>query len=217
MGRRLLRSSLAGGSLAIALTALTAEAARPVSALESPESAIVTAMEPMQIAQLQIAQLQIAQSNGVSVSGSNGTFTGQVLVRTSAQTAWNVLTDYNRFSSFIPSVAESRVLQSNGNRKVFEQVNVIRVLAFTRRSRVVISSVESYPQQISFSLVEGDVESLQGVWRIQPRGNNQVLITHQVTVDPGSSPTRGLFFNIYRSTLANTLSALKQEMERRGS
>jgi len=203
LNRRLVSSSLICSSLAIGFSpALAAATDRPVRLSESPDLTV----EPFQIAQA-----------GVSVTGSDGNFTGQVVVNTSVQTAWNVLTDYNRFSSFIPSVASSRVLQNNGNRKVFEQVNVIRVFPFTRRSRVVISSVESYPQQIAFSLVEGDVESLQGVWRIQPRGNNQVLITHQVTVDPGSSPTRGLFFNIYKSTLANTLSALKQEMERRGS
>lgn len=200
--RRLISGSLVCSSLAIGSMPAFAAAGHPMSLSESPFAAAET--------------MQIAQA-GVSVTGSEGSFTGQVLVRTSVQTAWNVLTDYNRFSSFIPSVAESRVLQSNGNRKVFEQVNVIRVFPFTRRSRVVISSVESYPQQIAFSLVEGDVESLQGVWRIQSRGNNQVLITHQVTVDPGSSPTRGLFFNVYKSTLASTLAALKQEMERRSS
>jgi ribosome-associated toxin RatA of RatAB toxin-antitoxin module len=211
LNQRLISSSLVCSSLAIVTPALAAAANYPEARTASHRPVFRSESSAIAVQPFHIAQA------GVSVTGSEGNFTGQVLVRTSVQTAWSVLTDYNGFSSFVPSIAESRVLQSNGNRKVFEQVNVIRVFPFTRRSRVVISSVESYPQQIAFSLVEGDIESLQGVWRIQPRGDNQVLITHQVAIDPGSSPMRGLFFNIYKSTLASTLAALKQEMERRSS
>ncbi|MEB3359242.1 MAG: SRPBCC family protein [Synechococcales bacterium] len=171
--------------------------------------------------QLPAQERAALRSGQVTVAGGNGSYTGRVLANAPVNTAWDVLTDYGNFARFFPSVTSSRLLESEGNRRVFEQVNEVRVFPVTRRSRIVISATESYPQQIAFRLIEGDVNSLQGVWRLDPvapyagAAPNQVLITHQVTVDPGSSATRGLFLNIYENTLAETLTALKQETERR--
>lgn len=155
------------------------------------------------------------QAGEVSVTGESGQYVGQVVATGSVDAAWAVLTDYNNFAAFFPDVEESQLLESNGNEKVFEQVNVIRVFPFSRRSRVVISAVESYPQQIAFSVIDGEVESLQGVWQIEAAGTNQVLVTHRVSIDPGSSPTRDLFLSLYKDSLDDTMAAIGQEITRR--
>ena len=155
------------------------------------------------------------QAGEVSVTGESGQYVGQVVATGSVDAAWAVLTDYNNFASFFPDVEESQLLESNGNQKVFEQVNVVRVFPFTHRSRVVVSAVESYPQQISFSVIDGEVESLQGVWQIESAGSNQVLVTHRVSIEPGSSPTRDLVLNIYKDSLDDTMAAIGQEITRR--
>ncbi|MGJ3253895.1 MAG: SRPBCC family protein [Elainellaceae cyanobacterium] len=167
------------------------------------------------VSQLPSQDQAALQSGRVTLSGSNGQYTVRVLVSAPAATAWSVLTDYNNFSRFFPSVAESRLLRSDGNQRVFEQINVIRIFPISRRSRIVIAATESYPQRIAFNLVEGDVDSLQGTWQLEPISATQVLITHQVSVQPESSTPRGIFFNIYQNTLQDTLAALKQEAERR--
>jgi len=160
-------------------------------------------------------QLLALQTGEVSVTGEAGQYVGQVVATGSVDTAWAVLTDYNNFADFFPDVAESQLLQSNGTERIFEQVNVIRVFPFARRSRVVISAVESYPQQIAFNVIDGDVESLQGVWQIESAGANQVLVTHRVSIEPGSSPTRDLFLNLYKNSLDDTMAAIGQEITRR--
>ena len=158
----------------------------------------------------------IASASDASVSGENGQYVGQVLVNGSRDTVWAVLTDYNHFDSFLPNVEESHQLQSNGNRVVFEQVNVFRVATLTHRNRVVVTALENYPNQISFSVTDDEVKTLRGTWQIKPMPSNQVLITHQVLIDPGPSIFRGVYLNVYRNQLKNTLTALKQEIERRG-
>ncbi len=170
------------------------------------------------------AQERVALRQGQSlVTGSKGKYTGKVLVTASVATAWQVLTDYNNFSRFLPNVVTSKLIQNNGNRKVFEQVQVIRAFVITKKSRVRIAVKENYPKQIAFSLVEGDLKSLQGAWRIEPISPypgappNQVLIVHQVNADPGSISTRGLFYSVYKDTLENTMVALKKEVERRSA
>ena len=131
----------------------------------------------------------------------------------SADTAWRVLTDYNNFASFLPSVESSQLLESNGTQKKFEQVNAIRIFPITYRERVVISVSETYPSKLSFSMVDGDLEKLQGAWYVTGAGN-QVMITHQVNIMPGGS-NRRLFFRIYEDNLRKTMAAVKQEIERR--
>lgn len=162
-----------------------------------------------------LAPLLALQAGEVSVTGESGQYVGQVVATGSIDAAWGVLTDYNNFAAFFPDVEESQLLESNGNEKVFEQVNVIRVFPFSRRSRVVISAVERYPQQIAFSVIDGEVESLQGVWQIEAAGANQVLVTHRVSIDPGSSPTRDLFLSLYKDSLDDTMAAIGQEITRR--
>lgn len=163
-----------------------------------------------------VAQSRDLESGQAVVSGTEGQFVGQVLVNTSTETAWQVLTDYDNFENFLPGVTASQLLASEGSQRVFEQVSEVRLAFFSRRTRVRIATNETYPRQIDFRLVEGDVETVQGSWQIDPASNNpnQVVITHRVAVDPGPD-NRGLFFNIYRNNLRDTLTALKREMERR--
>lgn len=192
---------------AIALTLFTLSALTPTLAIATPQ--------PPTSPQT-LAQSADLQSGRAVVSGTDGEFVGQVLVNTDAETAWTVLTDYENFERFLPGVASSQVLEQSENQTLFEQVNEIRVLFFSRQTRVRISTTETFPSEIQFQVVDGDVEAAQGRWQIDPvDGNpNQVLITHQVSVEPGPD-NRGLFLNVYRNNLRDTLNALRREMERR--
>jgi hypothetical protein len=60
-----------------------------------------------------------------------------------------------------------------------------------------------------------DLKALQGTWKIQPISAQQVLIEHQVKVDPGSTPSLSLFYSIYENSLKQTLEAIKKETEHR--
>ena len=158
----------------------------------------------------------------VLVTGNKGQYTGRFLVKSLTATAWEVLTDYDNFERFLPNVVASQILEINGNRKVFEQVQIIRAFIFRKKVSVRIAVTQTYPQQIAFSVVEG-LEALDGAWRLESvsphpgASPNQVLITHQVTVDPGSTPSRDLFFRVYKDNLEDTLAAIKQEIEQRAA
>lgn len=191
------------GVSAIAFTALSSSGLAAVN--HPPETPPETPISPQWIA-----------SRDVSVAGENGRFVGQVVVNSTSARAWEVLTDYGNFAAFFPNVEESQLVSRDGSQVVFEQVNLFRVAALTHRTRILVAALEQYPSQIQFSVIEGDVDSLQGVWQIQALSSSQILITHQVVIDPGSSIFREVYFNVYRSELETTLSALKQEIERRG-
>lgn len=169
------------------------------------------------IAQLPAQEQNTLRSGDAYLTGQNGQYTCRVLVKAPVATAWKVLTDYNNFKNFLPNVTASQVVESKGNRKVFEQVYTIQALIFSQDSRIRIAATETYPKQIDFQMVEGDLNSLKGVWRIDPVSANQVLITHQVAVTPKTKKNRALFYGIYEDSLENTLRAVKQQAEKLAS
>ena len=159
----------------------------------------------------------------VSLQGEKGQYTGRVLVTGSMDTVWQVLTDYDNFEQFLPKVTDSELLEENGERKIFEQINRVKVFLFNKQSRVRIAVQENYPQQIAFKIVEGDLETLDGFWQLEEVSPypsappNQVLITHHVEVEPGSILSKSIFFDIYENTLKDTLAAIKEEVEQRAA
>ncbi|MGF1493388.1 MAG: SRPBCC family protein [Microcoleaceae cyanobacterium] len=161
--------------------------------------------------------IQTASAEAVTVKGSNGQYTGQVSIDAPITTVWSVLTDYDNFEQFFPNISESKLIQSQDNKKVFEQQYQIRIAGFSRQFRVQVEAQETYPKAIKFQQVEGDLKTLEGEWEIQtlPSNSRSVVVTHRVTVMPVDTFTRGIFFSIYENTFKKTLFALKQEAEQR--
>ena len=171
--------------------------------------------------QLPVLERVALREGKVLVTGQKGTYTCRFLVNGSVDTAWQVLTDYNNFELFLPGVTDSELLATNGDRKIFEQINRIKTFIFTTKARIRMAITESYPQQIAFNFIDGDLDNLNGTWLLEPVSPypsappNQVLITHRVNVEPNSLPSRSFFYNIYENRLEKTLAAIKEEVELR--
>ncbi len=147
-------------------------------------------------------QEQIDLNQGkVILKGQQGEYTGQVLATGNLDSAWSVLTDYENFSNFLPNVASSKVIDTQGNQKIFEQVSIVDLWLFTEQSTLQISAKETQKQKIDFQMVKGDLKNLQGTWQLEQVTDNQILITHTVKVQPKSPTEKPLFFGFYESSL----------------
>lgn len=153
--------------------------------------------------------------------GEKGEYTCRILTNSSIEDAWQVLTDYENFSKFLPGVQSSELIEQTGDRTVFEQVNKVKTLVFSIEARLQIANTETYPQQIAFEAIDGDIKTLKGKWTLEPVSPypsapaDQVLLTHKVVVEPNKSLSDEIFFKIYENRLEETLSAIKQETEKR--
>lgn len=171
--------------------------------------------------QLPVLERVALREGEVLVTGEEGVYTCRFLVDGSVDTAWQVLTDYNNFELFLPGVTDSELLETNGDRKVFQQISRIKTFIFSTKARIRMAVTESYPEKIAFNFLDGDLDNLDGTWLLEPVSPypsappNQVLITHQVTVEPNSTPSRSIFYSIYRNRLEKTLVAIKEEVEQR--
>lgn len=153
--------------------------------------------------------------------GEKGDYTCRILTNSSVENAWQVLTDYENFAQFLPGVKSSELIEQKGDRSVVEQINKVKTLVFSIEARLQIANTESYPQQIAFEAVEGDIKSLKGKWTLEPVSPypsappDQVLLTHQVVVEPNQSLSDEIFYKIYENRLEETVTAIKQETEKR--
>ena len=170
---------------------------------------------------LAVAERVALRSGKVVVTGDRGRYVAKVLVKASPDVVWAVLTDYANLSKFLPNVVSSRVIEAQGTRKVVEQVDVRQVLLISRRSRFRTENIETAKKRIDFRLLEGDVKRLQGYWQIDPveaypgAPANQVLLTQDITAEPGAGIPKGLFYGLFRSGLNESLTAISQEIGRR--
>ena len=155
--------------------------------------------------------------------GEDGDYTCRLLAKTSVDNVWQVLTDYEHFADFLPGVISSELIETKGDRKIFQQTNKIKAFIFNVESRVKIATVETYPEQIAFRAIGGDLEALKGEWLLEPVSPypsappDRVLITHKVVVEPAEAPSDGIFFSIYEDSLQKTLKAIKVEAEKRSN
>jgi ribosome-associated toxin RatA of RatAB toxin-antitoxin module len=166
---------------------------------------------------VRIAAARSLKPGEIIFQGSQGSYIGYTVVQGDIKTLWDVLTDYDNFEKYMPNVVDSKILANQGNSTTFEQTQLFQILFFSRRSRTKIVVEESYPQNINFRVVEGEVKSLEGSWKVEPLGNNKFLLTHAVNVEPDikSGSNRNLFFSIYEDTMEKTLKAIQVETSKR--
>ncbi|MEP0818095.1 MULTISPECIES: SRPBCC family protein [Trichocoleus] len=170
---------------------------------------------------LPVAERVALRSGKVVVTGDRGRYVAKVLVKASPDVVWSVLTDYTNLSKFLPNVVSSRLIEAQGNRKVVEQVDVRQVFLVSRRSRFRTENIETAKKRIDFRLLEGDMKTLQGYWQIDPVATypgapvTQVLLTQDITAEPGTGTPKGLFYNLFRNGLNESLTAISQEIGRR--
>lgn len=172
---------------------------------------------------LPVADRVALREGKILLEGTEGQYTARILVDAQVDKAWTVLTDYDNYENFLPNVESSQIIRQEAGRKILEQVNVARAFIFTSKAKFQNALTETPQEQIAFELVQGDVKHLKGAWNLAPVADfpggpeTKTLITYTVSVDPGASFTRGIFFDVFESATQDTLQALKTEIERRST
>lgn len=156
-------------------------------------------------------------------------FLGQVLIPLPQGQVWQVLTDYNSFSEFLPGVIENQAIVTNQGENTRSLI-----MTSTSQTQVFLARVESSIElelqeidqdQIEFSLVSGDnLNQLNGSWQLQTitppdtaefQGLDSVtLVTYRANATTNAGP-QGIFANIFKSQIRTNLDAIQQETIRR--
>lgn len=123
---------------------------------------------------------------------------------------WQVITDYDNLSQFIPNLTVSRRVPHDGEGIRLEQVGTQCFLNVKFCARVVLDMVERFPQEVAFSMVEGDFRLFEGVWRLQPGDDDTTTLIYDLVLLPPRAMPAGLIERHIRHDLTQNLSALCQ-------
>ena len=172
------------------------------------------------LASLSTSDWATLASRQVLLKGGRGQYGVMVATPVDQTTAWQVLTDYGNFHRFLPTVAESRVVGVEGDRTIVEQLDRRRILLSTVESRIRTENLELNQQQISFQLLEGNLEYMYGHWRLDlapPQYRSLLLVSQQVqaAAERDLGPFKGMFYRLFEASLVETIQAVRSEMERR--
>lgn len=176
-------------------------------------------------------EARVAVREGQAYVDRDGdTFRGYVLVDAPTERVWDVLTDYEQFPQFLPNTEDYTVLSESaatsaeqpGRTLQVESVTSAQVLLLRVRSRDRFDIVEQPFDRIEFDLVSSEtLRDMAGAWSIQAieraGSNPQVLIGYEAAAIPNNQFSAGAFASIFQTQLEGTLSAIREEVVRRGS
>ena len=163
---------------------------------------------------------ELAQGVEVQTDRAEGRqrqISAKIQIPYSIEQVWQILTDYDRLSDFIPNLAKSRrIAHPQGGIRI-EQVGTQSLLKLKFCARVVLDMVEHFPHQLDFCMVEGDFKQFSGSWTLQPVASGSQLcgsklcteLCYVIVVLPPRTMPVGMIENRLKSGLVTNLSAIR--------
>ncbi|MGK7888440.1 MAG: SRPBCC family protein [Leptolyngbyaceae cyanobacterium] len=148
-------------------------------------------------------------------------FISRILIAAPTSVVWETLTDYGNFAQFLPTVVSSRVVESEGDRHVVEQVDSRTILLASVRTTVRTENIEIPQKRINFRLVGGDMKKFDGHWQIYPVATRETpntehtLLVQSADVDAGSVFFEGIVHTLIPDSLKANVKAIRDEAEKR--
>ena len=142
---------------------------------------------------------------------------GEFRTRAPLDTAWAVLTDYERIGSFVSSIWRSEVLSRHGDSLRVRQAATVSVFLFRRTAHVVLAVREQPRQRIDFVDVSGeDFRKYVGAWTLDANGDS-TMVGYALDAAPRSGAPSWLSRSVLTHTTSDLLAQVYAEIERRAA
>ena len=133
------------------------------------------------------------------------------------QLLWDVLTDYENLSRFIPNLSSSELIQRQGQTVRLQQVGSQQLLGLRFSAQVQLELTEFRQDGLlQFRMVKGDFRRFEGSWQIRQRPDGCSLL-YELTVQGCLGMPIGLIEERLRDDLSSNLNAVVKEAHRRNS
>lgn len=157
-----------------------------------------------------------AQAAGVTIhteklEGQQRRIVASTQIPATADQVWQVLTDYNNLSSFIPNLSYSQRLSHPDGGIRLEQIGSQCFLNIKFCARVVLDMVEAFPKELRFSMVEGDFRQFEGKWTLEPvkgAAGELVCLGYDLVIRPPRAMPVALIERHIRNDLSRNLQAI---------
>ncbi|KAF0814271.1 hypothetical protein IGB42_01170 [Andreprevotia sp. IGB-42] len=129
---------------------------------------------------------------------------------------WQVLVDFDHMAEFMPRLAQSRVMQRDGDKLTVSQHGSVHVgffdLPFESVREVLLKPVS----EIDSRAVGGNAGQLQSVSTLSQQGHDTV-VSYRAEWMPGSSLMASFGVDMIKSQLGEQFAAMRQEVIRRAA
>jgi len=139
---------------------------------------------------------------------------GELAVPVSAETAWEVLTDYERVPEFVPGMRISRVVERTGDICMVEQQGEMMANNLRMFYQGVLKIIKEPPDRLSVQFVSGTFRNMQGQWTVSGK-NSPVKLGYQLELDTGTPYPSPIMVAMLQQQVTLWVSSLAAEMERR--
>ncbi|MDQ3196791.1 MAG: SRPBCC family protein [Pseudomonadota bacterium] len=153
----------------------------------------------------------------VNVERVNGLITVEASVSApvDARLAWQVLTDYEHLADFIPGMHKSGVVSTGSEPIRVEQLGEGGFLFYHFPIEIVLQMDETPFESIRFHAVGGNIEQMEGVWRLE--GSAPVHVRYRARMKPQFWVPPLIGPAVIRRDVRLQLDGLVREMERRAA
>lgn len=137
-------------------------------------------------------------------------------LRADAETAWRVLTAYDRYTEFIPDLHSSRIVARQGAHATVEQSGDARVWQLPLPLQITFEIVESPPTGLHSRATSGTLRAMESSYQLRP-------VEHGVSLDyvghvaPGFELFGPIELEAVRQNVARQFQALADEIERQSA
>lgn len=165
------------------------------------------------------AERQSLQQGEVVLIGEEGRYAVLSLVAASLETVWTVLTDYEAFPDFLPSVVACRILEKRENRVLVERKDRRKIGWLPVKVKIVTENVETFQDRIDYRMIDGTLDQMNGSWQLCPvdtePGEAKTILMQTISAKANMGPLQPYFYEVFETGLTETMGDLRAEMERR--
>ncbi|MGD9581877.1 MAG: SRPBCC family protein [Vampirovibrionia bacterium] len=146
----------------------------------------------------------------VSLTAVNGvkTVNATTVINAPTNVVWNVITNYNQFTSFMPGIKQFNIIQNSGNtKKANVKLDVSKLMkAFSYQATI---SENFSRKNVTMVRTSGDLNSLKLTFSLKPMDNgSKTLLTYTVNVDHGNGIPNGFANRALKNNITQTLKAV---------
>ncbi|GAQ84260.1 hypothetical protein KFL_001820130 [Klebsormidium nitens] len=140
-----------------------------------------------------------------------------ITIAATVEAVWDVLTDYERLKDFIPNLARSDVRSRHPDeRRVrLHQVGVKCLCYMVLHAQATMDIVERPYKEIHFKQIDGDFDTFEGRWLLEPLGPGHTMLKYVVEtrVRKNSLLPEALVEEVIYEDLPANLCAIRKRVE----
>jgi uncharacterized protein YndB with AHSA1/START domain len=144
--------------------------------------------------------------------GATGLIQAVIDIPAPPQRVWQVMVDCERSKRTIPSLKTCRVMERAADGLFDVREHVVQWIWPLPAVRSVFRSDYQPFQRIAFRKIEGDLELLEGEWRLEPlSGGAATRLSYRARITPGWPLPGAMVRSAIEADVPKTLAALRRE------